>query len=345
MSVNINIINPLEDSGWDKKLLKFKSSSIFYATPWAKVLSESYNYTPKYFVSHEKEKLSLVWPVMEISSFLTGKRGVSLPFTDSCPPLFSDTVRIEEVAESIIEYGNAAQWKYIEFRGGDSAFHHSYKSSFYLHSLNLAPGADSLYEAIHKTTKRNIRKADKEGVKVEFLQSRDSLKEYYHLHCLTRKRHGLPPQPGYFFKSIFENIIDKNLGFVVLAKVNGKTIAGAIYFHFGEKAIYKYGASDMSHQHLRPNNLVMWEAIKWYSANNYKSFSFGRTDWHHEGLRRFKNSWGTQESILRYYRYNVLRKTYYPEAVSKESGAQNIYKMMPIFISKFIGNSLYKHVG
>lgn len=62
----------------------------------------------------------------------------------------------------------------------------------------------------------------------------------------------------------------------MLASFKGTIIAGAIYFHFGEKAVYKYGASDVKYQQLRPNNLVMWEAIRLYCQNGYKSFCFGR---------------------------------------------------------------------
>jgi len=49
---------------------------------------------------------------------------------------------------------------------------------------------------------------------------------------------------------------------VVLASFDQENVAGAIYFHLGEKAVFKYGASDKKFQHLRANNLVMWEAIK-----------------------------------------------------------------------------------
>jgi len=45
----------------------------------------------------------------------------------------------------------------------------------------------------------------------------------------------------------------------VLASLNGKNIAGVICFHFGDRVIYKYGASDKDYQHLRVNNLVMWK--------------------------------------------------------------------------------------
>ena len=37
-------------------------------------------------------------------------------------------------------------------------------------------------------------------------------------------------------------------GFVILASHQDKVIAGAIYFHFGEKVIYKYGASNKCYQ-------------------------------------------------------------------------------------------------
>jgi len=37
------------------------------------------------------------------------------------------------------------------------------------------------------------------------------------------------------------------------------SVAGAIFFHSGGQAIYKFGASDETFQHFRGNNLVMWE--------------------------------------------------------------------------------------
>ena len=44
-------------------------------------------------------------------------------------------------------------------------------------------------------------------------------------------------------------------GFVALASYSNRVVAGAVFFHFGSKAIYKYGASDRNYQHLRANNL------------------------------------------------------------------------------------------
>ena len=64
------------------------------------------------------------------------------------------------------------------------------------------------------------------------------------------------------------------MGFIVLGSYRGAAIAANVYFHFGDQVIYKYGASDKTYQHLRANNLVMWEAIKWACDKGYKAFSF-----------------------------------------------------------------------
>jgi hypothetical protein len=46
---------------------------------------------------------------------------------------------------------------------------------------------------------------------------------------------------------------------------------------------------------LRANNLVMWEAIRWFSRNQFRSLHFGRTDQVQEGLMQFKRGWGAED--------------------------------------------------
>ncbi len=134
-------------------------------------------------------------------------------------------------------------------------------------------------------------------------------------------------------------------GLVVLASYKGKTIAGAVYFHLGEKAIYKYGASDITYQRLRANNLVMWEAIKRYCQNGYKNLCFGRTEPENNGLRRFKTGWGTEEHLIKYYRYD-LKKGVFTSGASHVTGRYNkAFHNMPIPMLRVIGTLFYKYMG
>ena len=123
-----------------------------------------------------------------------------------------------------------------------------------------------------------------------------------------------------------------------------KCIAGAVFSSFNDQVIFKYGASDKSSHALRPNNLVMWEAIKIYSQNGCNSFDFGRTDLDHKGLLQFKRGWGTQEDTIHYYNYDLVKGEFvnrYPKIKSSYS----IFKHMPMPLLKLVGRVLYKHVG
>ena len=89
----------------------------------------------------------------------------------------------------------------------------------------------------------------------------------------------------------------------------------------------------------------MWEAIKWYAQNGFKHFSFGRTDLDHEGLLQFKQGWGTNENIIKYYKYNFQKSSFISER-SKLTGFHNkVFNVTPIPLLKFVGSMLYKHMG
>ena len=326
-------------------LLTNDDYSFFHSSDWARVLFESYHYKPLYFAVIENGYLSALLPVMEVKSFITGKRGVSLPFTDHCAPIAKDLKQFDETFHKVIKYGKQARWKKIEFRGNKEYFLDAIPSETFLtHNLDLKNTEQEIFSNFKSSTKRNIKKAIKEGVQVSFCTSLESINEFYRLNCMTRKHHGLPPQPYYFFKKVFEHVISPKNGCVILASYQNKIIAGAVYLHLGDKAIYKYGASDKSYLHLRPNNLIMWEAIKWYAKQGYKSFNFGRTEPDHKSLAQFKLGWGTREDTMHYYKYDLIRNIFVKDS-TKIKSFHTLFQKLPMPLLRFTGFLLYKHVG
>ena len=342
----IEPINPIDYPAWDDLLISCPGHTFFHSSAWAKVLHEAYQYTPSYFTVFDNGQLLALMPVMEVNSFLTGKRGVSLPFTDYTDAIITDRFSFMKLFDRITEYGENHGWRSIEFRGGQNLPPLTQTSSSYLrHVLHLSENAGEIFSRFRASVKRNIRSAIKNGVKVEICRTLDSIKEFDQLNHITRKRHGIPPQPFYFFKKVYEHIISRNLGFVVLASYRGNAIAGAVFFHFGKGAFFKYGASDESFFHLRANNLVMWEAIRWYSENGYESISFGRTEPGNEGLRRFKASWGSEEWIERYYKYDFKKNEFTGESRGIRKSCHPVFRKMPLPLLRAIGFLFYKHVG
>jgi hypothetical protein len=345
MTDNLKIINPLKENNWNDLVKNYSDCSFFHSTNWANVLRESYNYFPFYFVTYTSEgEVRSIIPFMEISSFLTGKRGVSLPFSDYCEPLCDNN--FDDLFSEIKNYAAANKWKTIEFRGGNKFFPQVEPSSFYYHHvLDLQPGEEKIFSNFSSNNKRNIKKALRENVKIEMLTSLEATDQFYQLNCMTRKKHGLPPQPYYFFKNIFKNVFSQNLGFIILASYNKKVIAGAVYFHFGKKALYKFGASDMNYQHLRANNLIMWEAIKHFAEKGFTEFSFGKTEPDNAGLRQFKLGWGTQEEKIFTYKYNLSDKRFIENPDQTSGVHTKIFSKLPIPVLKLVGTLTYRHIG
>jgi lipid II:glycine glycyltransferase (peptidoglycan interpeptide bridge formation enzyme) len=204
---------------------------------------------------------------------------------------------------------------------------------------------DRLYVSVKGSTKRNIRKAQREGVTIARSRELDAVRTFYQMHCLTRKKHGAPPQPASFFERLYDHVIRPGHGQVILAAHLGRIIAGAVYLHFGREAVYKFGASDSAHLHLRPNDLIMWEAIRGYGEAGYARFCFGRTEPDNEGLRQFKSGWGAEEKTVRYFRYDIRKKEFVAGKAAHAGISAMIFRRMPDPLLRLAGSMLYRHMG
>ncbi|HZF00394.1 MAG TPA: GNAT family N-acetyltransferase [Methylomirabilota bacterium] len=345
-ATGVQWINPLEHSDWDGRVAdqNHPARSFFHSAAWANVLTETYGYKPVYFVTNEFGALHSLLPLMEVDSGLTGKRAVALPFTDNCDPLCADTIGFKELFRNAVEFGKLSGWKYLEFRGGRKFLNGTPPSlSFYGHSLDLPPDENAFFGSLKSSVRRAIRKSEKEGVRTEISGELDAVKTFYSLQCKARKKHGLPPQPFSFFRNIHRHVLAKNLGIVVLARRKKTPVAGAIFFHSGGQAIYKFGASDETFQHLRGNNLVMWEAIRRFARCGVKKLDLGRTSIGNEGLRRFKLGWSAEEKFVNYFRFSLEQEKFVASDDEASGWHNRVFRALPAFASRMIGEILYRH--
>jgi hypothetical protein len=341
----LGFVNPISYQGWDELLLSHPDHSIFHTTGWARVLIDSYGFTPYYFLCAEDGKIVAVMPIMEVRNFATGTRGVSLPFSDYCDPLLAGGVPIQEVLGKAFEYGRQRGWTSLELRTRKRLPADIPPSGFFFHHvLDLTEGEEKLFSRFRASNQRSIKKAAREGIDVKLLSSLEAVEDYYTLHCHTRKKHGLPPQPFSFFRNIQRHLLSEGNGFVALAAYQGNSIAGGIFLHSGRKAVFKFGASDARYQSLRANNLVMWEAMRWYSRNGFESFSFGRTDPENEGLRGYKRGWGSAEKIIDTIHYDFVNNTYNNKRKWTYGLHNKMFHHLPIGVSKQIGKIIYQYM-
>ena len=220
----IDIIDPTQFPDWDSLILRHSEASFFHSAAWAMVLQRAYGFRPLYFTIFEGGLLSACLPVMEIDSFLTGRRGVSLPFSDYCEPLASSPEEFQELFTEATEYGKQHGWKSLELRGGGSFLDsHPSSSTYLLHTLDLTAGEKAVYAGIRESTRRAVKKARATGVRSRDTDQRGRTEEVLPLNQITRREHGLPPQPYRFFEEVHRHVISKGHGFVAMASQEAKS--------------------------------------------------------------------------------------------------------------------------
>jgi hypothetical protein len=346
MAFKFKIVNPLDIPDWDDRMLSFKDYSFFHSQNWAEILIRAYHYKPCFFTLWYQDELRAVIPMFEVASSILGKKGVSLPFTDHCEPLVTDPEDFERLFFEIKKKGKVCKWRRIEFRGGRKFVPKAPQTTMYnLHRRKLSPDQASLLKSFRSSTRRNIKKARRKDISIDIATDLSSVREFYHLNCITRQHHGVPPQPFNFFRLIQKHILSCGRGIIILARHENMAIAGAMFFHFGKKAMYKYGASRRDSLGIRPNNLVMWEAIKWYGENKFSQFDMGRSEPDNVGLNQFKNGWGTKVAKLLYYSFDLPEMTFSRKEHSMGTGMNRIFQKMPIPVLRMVGELAYRHMG
>jgi CelD/BcsL family acetyltransferase involved in cellulose biosynthesis len=345
LNVQFERIDPLVGPLWDSHVTPRPDHSVFHRSAWARVLAETYGHDPFYlrFVISGTE-VALV-PLMEVRSPVTGRRGVSLPFSDSAGLIWTAPCQETIVYHLLRELAAERKWLHLELRGGsppesDAGTFRSYRS----HELDLSPGIDLLARRLPASTRRSIRKSGQSGLNITVGNDRHDMATFYQLHRRTRRRHGLPPQPFAFFEAIGRHLIESGLGTIVLARHSGKTVAGAVFLHSGNRAIYKFGASEQDHWSMRPNHSVMWSAIQHLVQKGCLSLDFGRTANTDAGLIRFKQSWGGTDGTLDYYRYHTSKQAWMTDAKPPTDSLPFVFAHLPLFLNQLAGSLIYPHL-
>ena len=324
------------------------NASVFHQRGWLEALSRTYGYEPYVLTSAPfGETLENGIVVCRVSSWVTGTRIVSLPFSDHCEPLLREGDGIEEFARWMREACDLQQWRYVELRPLLADYHawdslHP-SSSYWFHELELRPELHEIFGRLHKNSfQRKVQRAKREQLGYESGCSERLMEEFYGLLLLTRKRHQLLPQPRAWFRNLLECMRD-NLQVRVVRK-DAVPVAGMLTLRHGSSVVYKYGCSDERFHNLGGMPFLLWKLVEESKASGAEKIDFGRTDLDNAGLIAFKDRLGARRKLLTYYRYAKTRKR--GLASLRDSRAvRQLFSFLPETVSSAAGRMLYRHLG
>lgn len=334
------------DMRWQKLVGSDPESNIFHHPAWAQVLSECYGYPSFVFAElDENAELTAGIPVMLVDSWLTGRRWVSLPFTDHCAALRQGAATERHLVRALLHLARERHIPKVELRWlyeHDPLLQHT--SLNVLHKVALCPDSQEVARHFSPSHRRNIATAQRRGVCIRRGETVEDLARFYLLHAETRRSQGVPVQPWRFFRLIEKWILRRGLGFVLLAFHGDQCLAGAVFMHWQKTLTYKYGASHTAGLPFRPNNLIFWEAIRWGCENGYCIFDLGKTDVSNSGLRAFKTGWAAKEIPLTYSTFSQNHSK--PEQANVTRVVlEKVIRNSPPWVCRIAGELLYGSFG
>jgi CelD/BcsL family acetyltransferase involved in cellulose biosynthesis len=334
----------LDDPRWLDLVERSPAAVAFHHPAWARLIADCYRYRSfALAIADESGQLTAGVPIVEVATRLTGRKWVSLPFTDSCSPLAADATVLDALVRELEIQRSEARVGRVEVRQHLPGASVARRSDFVLHRLELDADPDRLWRRFPSELRRLIGLARRGGVEVSFATRRSELVDtFYGLQLRTRRRQGVPIQPRRFFEMLWDRMIEPGLGFCLLAHVRERPIAGAVCLAWNGTVTGKYAASDPEFWFLRPNHLLVWEVIAWSCENGFRELDFGRSEIDNPGLRVFKSRWRALEEPLV---YSALGRAPQKRRAFPRAFAAAIIRRSPAGLCRLAGEALYKYAA
>lgn len=297
---------------WDDVVAKSNHATFFHTYTWAKIISDTfpeYSISTKGFVFDDGTKA-----VLPLLSTRMGLKGFFRSYRSMAPEIYGGIVtngrlltddEICNIFKPLQKIGTTSV-----FIVGNPFYKYEVpeyynKESMFTQVLDLRKGFDDIWSGYSKGHKSSTKKAEKMGVEIDLAQGLDDYKAYYIVYEDSLRRWGNEASICYPF-TLFHNIFKMNSPNIKLwiARVDGKIIAGALLFYCNKHIAYWHGASLEDYFDYCPNNLLQTKIIQTACDEGYWYYDFNPSGGH-EGVVRFKKSFGTERLNFSAYKWTA----------------------------------------
>ncbi|MBN1783010.1 peptidoglycan bridge formation glycyltransferase FemA/FemB family protein [bacterium] len=160
--------------------------------------------------------------------------------------------------------------------------------------IRLDRPLDEVWNHFTKSARRNVRQAEKKGVRYVRMTDRGLLPEFYKNLQFTFVYKNTPLVDYSLFENIFDVLVPKNLAQFYLAEIEGAYFASFLVLLHKHVIYLWYSADNFKMRHYYPTDGFIWHILKWGHEHGYRNFDFGwagRLDQPY-GVRQFKEKFG-----------------------------------------------------
>lgn len=185
--------------------------------------------------------------------------------------------------------------------------------------LPLTDSEDDIFARMKAKTRYNIRLAQKKGVTIRSVSSKEEVEQFLDLLMATANRKKITFHSREYYRA-FIDFFSENKGQTFIAVQNGKVLAGATLVFFERTAYYLHGGSSDEGRNCMAPHLLQWEQIRYAKKISCTQYDFGGITKNYAlkgknwtGITRFKEGFapyveavafpGTYDIIFSPFRY------------------------------------------
>lgn len=155
--------------------------------------------------------------------------------------------------------------------------------------VNLTQSDQLLYDAMKPNTRYSIRVAQKKNLSFQEIR----VDEFYGLLNLSARRQNFKTYSKKYFETSLRIIDSDQIKIFGVKDENSRLIAAALFYLFGQKAVYLHAGSLYEAKDLMGSYFLQWEIIKYLKSRGFKCYDLWGIDQNRwPGLTHFKTGFG-----------------------------------------------------
>lgn len=300
----MHIVDKLDHKMWADFVRNHPQGNIFQTPEMFDVYSNTRNYEPQLLAAVNDAGVIrgvLVSVVQrEVSGMLDGFTARSVVWGG--PLVANNDESVLDLLLCAYEEKSRTRVLYSQFRNLSKVdkFRGIYDKLGYLYYdhldiiVDLTKSEQELWSSLHSKRRNEIRKAYKEGVRVQIITEREEVDECYAILKSVYTQAGLPLADKTMFDAAFELLAPQEM-IKYFGAFSNDSLIGVICILAYKETLYDwYAGSRFEYLKKYPNDVLPWEVFKWGKENGYSVFDFGGAGDPNKdyGVRKFKEKFG-----------------------------------------------------
>lgn len=301
-------ITPLEKSDYDRYdsyVLNHQHGLLYYTSAYKDFLEQTTNGRSHYLIAQTPDdEICGIFPLM-CKDGEHGEVWNALPFYGSHGTPLADSAEIAQnlyayACENILNDAAAHTVIGTPFDGAAGLqTTHDYTDHRIGQWTPLKPSKDEMFAIIDSSTRRNIRKAEKENIEVRV--DNDAWSFLQKTHLQNMEAIGGKAKSDAFFtaaQSCFKAGEEYN---IYVAYKDGQPVSALLLFYCRDVVEYFVPVTVHDYRNSQPSSAIIIKAMLDAADKEFKWWNWGGTWKSQDGVYKFKKKWGAEDRPYEYY--------------------------------------------